>query len=222
MKKSISRATLCRQRDLHEVSIGVAGGLVPVATGLDKAFIRSITRESEGLYNIRGWDRAQRALIPVLISMVDQKTIANFVSSDEETIKIQSRTLVTKAAVKASIVIQDLTFTADVAGNAGNSISVVFTSGGTAGSEGVTVASNKITVQIQVGVSTATQIKAAIDGNVGAAAKVDTTISGTGANHQAVQAETFLANGHDAWAVGDPVDATYNFKFLWHQAAHIY
>jgi hypothetical protein len=222
MKKSISRATLCRQRDLHEVSIGVSGGSAPVATGLDKAFIQSITRESEGLYNILCKDRAQRDLVPVLLSMSDASTLANFVSADEESIKIQSRTLVAIAAVKATKVIQDLTFLADTAGNAGNSITVRFTTGGTAGSELVTVVGSAITVQIASGVSTATQVKAAIDGSVAAAALVDTSISGTAGTAQVAVAATALAGGHDAWVAGDPVDASYNFKFLWHQAAHVY
>lgn len=99
-------------------------------------------------------------------------------------------------AVKASKVIQDLTFTADAAGAGGNAITVAYTTGATAGSEVVTVVSNAISVQIATGVSTATQVKAAVDASVAAAALVDTSISGTGSTAQtAPVAPTSLAGG---------------------------
>jgi hypothetical protein len=63
-----------------------------------------------------------------------------------------------------------LTFTADVAGVTGNSITVELTGGGTAGAEVVTVVGNDIEVQIETGVSTAAQIKTALDNSVAAAA----------------------------------------------------
>src|SRR5258706_13769156 len=43
---------------------------------------------------------------------------------------------------KASVIIQDLTYTADTAGVAGNNITITYTTGGTAGSEIVTVSSS--------------------------------------------------------------------------------
>ncbi len=107
--------------------------------------------------------------------------------------------------VKASKIMQDLTYTADNFGEDGNNISVEYTDGGTAGSETVTVVGTAITVQIQGGVSTATQIKAAVDGNATAAALVDITISGAGANPQGTQAATFLEDGEDGPASSDNV-----------------
>ncbi len=88
------------------------------------------------------------------------------------------------AAAKAHATIQDLTFTADATGTGGNAITVAYTTGATAGSEVVTVVSNAISVQIATGVSTATQIKAAVDASSPAAALVDTSITGTGSNAQ--------------------------------------
>lgn len=100
------------------------------------------------------------------------------------------------SAVKAAVTIQDLTFTADAAGAAGNSITIQYTTGGTAGSEAVSVIGSAISVQIQTGVSTATQVKAAVDGFPAAAALVDTSISGTGSTAQtAPVAATNLAGG---------------------------
>lgn len=99
---------------------------------------------------------------------------------------------------KASVVIQDLTYTADTAGFAGNSITIEYTAGGTAGAEVVSVVGNAISVQIEDGVSTATQIKAAVDGDVSAAALVDVAISGTGSNPQDIVDPTALAGGFGA------------------------
>lgn len=96
----------------------------------------------------------------------------------------------------ASLVKQDLTFDADAAGSPGNDISIDYTTGGTAGSEVVTVVGSAISVQIEDGVSTATQVKAAIDGFPAAAALVNVTISGVGGNAQsATGAAQYLSGG---------------------------
>ena len=102
-------------------------------------------------------------------------------------------------AIKASKVIQDLTFTADSWGIA--DISIEYTTGGTAGSEVVSVVGHAISVQIESGVSTATQVKAAIDGSTPAAALVDVVISGTGSNPQVAVAPTTL----DVLGAGKPI-----------------
>lgn len=102
----------------------------------------------------------------------------------------------TGAAVAASLVKQDLTFTADTAGSQGNNISIDYTPGALAGSEVVTVVGTAISVQIEDGVSTATQIKAAVDGFPAAQALVNTTISGVGGNTQvATGAAEYLSGG---------------------------
>lgn len=97
----------------------------------------------------------------------------------------------------ASVIIQDLTYTADAAGVGGNEISITYTGGGTAGSEVVTVDGNAISVQIQSGVSTATQVKTAVDASVPASALISIAISGSGSNSQTTIAETFLEDGFD-------------------------
>jgi hypothetical protein len=69
----------------------------------------------------------------------------------------------------------------------GNEIQVVLVGGGTAGAETVAVATNSvtsittITVTIQSGASTATQIKTAIDNSAAAFALVSTTVTTSGA-----------------------------------------
>lgn len=65
-----------------------------------------------------------------------------------------------------------LLYTAVTPGTTGNSITIEYTSGGTAGSEAVTVVVNAISVQIEVGVSRAAQIVSAVNGYPAAAALV--------------------------------------------------
>lgn len=102
------------------------------------------------------------------------------------------------AAAAASLVVQDLTYTADAVGAAGNSITIEYVDGATAGAEVVSVVGNAISVEIEDGVSTATQIKTAVDASGAAAALVNVTVSGTGSDAQVEVAETALAGGDDA------------------------
>ena len=102
------------------------------------------------------------------------------------------------APVAASLVLQDITYTAVTAGSAGNSISVAYTTGGVAGSEVVTVISNSISVQIQSGVSTATDIYNAIIASAPASALVTPTITGTPSNTETAPASGNLSGGMDA------------------------
>ena len=66
-------------------------------------------------------------------------------------------------AVAAYLKIQDITFTAKTAGTGGNSITIDYNTGATAGAEVVGVSTNAISIQIESGVSTAAQIKTAIE-----------------------------------------------------------
>jgi hypothetical protein len=61
--------------------------------------------------------------------------------------------------VLASVVNQDLTFTAVATGTSGNGLTVTYTTGAVAGSEVVTASATGVSIQISNGVSTATQIK---------------------------------------------------------------
>lgn len=98
--------------------------------------------------------------------------------------------------VAASLTIQDLNFQAVSGGTGGNAITMAYTTGGSAGSEVVTVVSNAITVQIASGLSTAAQIKAALDASVAAAALILTTVFGVSSNAQVAPVNaTNLAGG---------------------------
>lgn len=111
-------------------------------------------------------------------------------------------------AAKASRNIQNIAFVADNFGAAGNLISIEYTGGGTNGAEIVSVISNAISVQIEDGVSTATNIKNAIDAFPAAAALVDTTIIGLGSTAQTIHGPTFLLGGLDAFGEAGDEEVT--------------
>ncbi len=66
-------------------------------------------------------------------------------------------------ATPGSVIVQDLTFSTDSNTAVYNGKTITFTIGATAGAEVVTVVDGNVNVQIENGVSTATQIKAALD-----------------------------------------------------------
>ena len=118
--------------------------------------------------------------------------------------------------VAASIIMQDLTYTAGEAMECGNNVSIGYVSGATAGSEYVTIAGQAITVHIADGVSTANQVKTAIEANPTSNALVVVTVTGIGTNPQyagalkalkAIQDLTFTADS--AGAAGDLINITY-------------
>jgi len=114
--------------------------------------------------------------------------------------------------VAAALVIQDLTLTAlSKLGDSANLIKIEYVTGGSAGLETVSLSGtllyvgagkfigSKITVMIAAGISTAIQIKAALDANTDVALLLATTISGVGSNVQALQAPTALIGGSGSY-----------------------
>lgn len=103
---------------------------------------------------------------------------------------------VVPAETAASLIVQDLTYTAVAdLGSGGNSITIAYVAGGTAGTEVVTVTGNAISVSIEDGVSTATQIRTKINASAAAVALVSCAISGTGSTVQVAATATALAGG---------------------------
>jgi hypothetical protein len=99
--------------------------------------------------------------------------------------------------VRASLVLQDLTFSAKAVGAEGNGITVSYIAGGTAGAEVVTVSGTVIQVQIQAGVSTAAQVKTAVEAFSAANALVTVSITGSGSNAQVVGSGTLSGGTGD-------------------------
>ena len=101
------------------------------------------------------------------------------------------------AGVKASVVIQDLTYEAGSPGSGLNGVTVEYVSDTVAGSETATLLGNAITVHMESGVSTATQIRAAVIANLTIASNINVTITGVGSNPQTTQGPTPLSGGID-------------------------
>lgn len=134
----------------------------------------------------------------VLTTTGDITSGAAIILNLSETTGIEVGQYVTSAEIPASLVIQDLTYEAVLFGGLGNSISIAYTTGATAGNEVVTVLSNAITVQIQSGVSTATQILTKVQASLAASALVSVSVSGTGSDPQtAPTGPTSLSGGLD-------------------------
>lgn len=102
------------------------------------------------------------------------------------------------AGVQASLVVQDITYTMNTAGVSGNAIIVQYTDTVTAGNEVATfTGGNTITVSIESGVSTATQVLAALNANATIISNATITITGTASNPQTTYGPTNLAGGID-------------------------
>jgi len=113
-------------------------------------------------------------------------------------INVSLDNVTTFAGVQGTQTKQDLTFTFIAVGEDANTYTLEYIGGGTAGSEVVSNILTAYTVQIDSGVSTATQIKAALDASSPWNALVTTTISGVGSNPQVTAAATPFAGG--LWA----------------------
>ena len=99
------------------------------------------------------------------------------------------------AGTVSSLVIQDLTISFQTAGD-NNNIQVAYVDDVSAGSETAALGGNLITVHIESGVSTATQVKAAIEANPTLNSNLTVTISGVASDPQVTQAATNLTGGN--------------------------
>lgn len=111
---------------------------------------------------------------------------------------------------QALAVIGNLIFTANQKGNIGNSISIIYQSGGTAGSERVLVKDKTITITFAGGASTGTQIKTAVAANAAAAALVSCIVTGIDVG-QSFVGTAKLANGKDGGELVQYLYVIYDF-----------
>ncbi len=101
-------------------------------------------------------------------------------------------------ALPAELTLADLTFEAKTPGSAGNSLSMQYVAAAVPGAIDVTVTVNAIKVGIDTGVSTADQVKKALDASAAALALIKTVISGDPAGKQVITAATTFNYGYDA------------------------
>jgi hypothetical protein len=100
--------------------------------------------------------------------------------------------------VAASLVEQDLTFTFNPISSYENAYTLEYTPGATAGSEVVSISGFAIAVQIEDGVSTANQIKTALEAIPNVNAALTIAVSGVGTNAQDIFGPTNFSGGIDA------------------------
>lgn len=108
-------------------------------------------------------------------------------------INVNMDNVTTYAGVKAAVTIQDLTFEFIQAGSFNNSIQIEYVDDVTAGSETAGLSGSLITVHMESGVSTANQIKAAIQANFIINSNI--TVTGGGSNPQTAVGPTNFAGG---------------------------
>lgn len=99
--------------------------------------------------------------------------------------------------VVSSLVLQDITYTSLQAGTDGNNVTVEYEDSATAGSEVASLAGQAIKVTMESGVSTATQIKAAIDMVPSIGFGVSTAITGMASDAQTSVTTTNLEDGEN-------------------------
>lgn len=107
----------------------------------------------------------------------------------------------------------NLVFTAKEKGTIGNTIKLIFQGGGVAGSESVVIntPTSTITVTYQLGVSTATQVKAAMLANATVAALINITLTGAGSTIQTDTSTFNLSGGTNAGETVQYLYAVYDF-----------
>ncbi len=211
---SLSRPLKCRQIDQSFIKCVVtgSGGSTPVISGDDVKVFGAASRASLGVYtiNLKAGAAAHRALIPTAIIPI---TAGVSISVSAVTVSSISVACARLSAVSAAVTIQNVVYTSRAGGTGGNSLTVAYTTGATAGSEVVSVAGNALSVQIETGVSTATQVVAAIKASAGANALVTVATTGTASTPQtAPVSPTALVGG---LSVGGAVDADFYLSLVW-------
>ena len=117
---------------------------------------------------------------------------------------------VTPASVKASVVIDDITYTAVNGGSQGNAITIQYVDTVLAGAETAVVTGNAILVNLEDGVSTATQVSAAIGASAAALLLVSRVITGTAGDPQVITAATNLLGGSGEFSTARFVSESYS------------
>lgn len=117
-------------------------------------------------------------------------------SAERKPVKLMGSFTQTDVGAFATLVNNGITWTAVTMGAAGNNITVALVAGGTAGAEVVTVSGNAISVQIESGVSTRTQVLTAVQASAPASALVSISVA-SGGTAATLLAATHLASGDD-------------------------
>lgn len=206
-----------RQFDLTYLHIAIDGLLVtPIAAGMDSKFIYSVTDLGVGNYKITFKDKARRALLVVGQVVYSAGIQLRVTATDTNSVTVLCSKSGTGAL--ALLAVQDITYTARELGVAGNAITIRYTNTVVAGAEACTVVGTAITIAIQTGVSTATQVLAAFNASAAAKALVTAAITGTAGTAQVTAAVAPLASG----VAPTPLDASFGLAIAYHDNSTLY
>ncbi len=182
-RASISQLTLAFvDRDNYMTELVTPGKIIPEILGAEVEVwmgYEEISYPDEYFRVFRGFVSEVGAVGPIVTLQLSDPNLKR-----RQQLFYTAKTKTTDRVEYNSRKIQDLVYEAKP--GFGTGVSINYTAGGTAGSEGVSVAGDDITVQIQSGVSTADQIRTAVENNVSARALVfvDVASDGSGSNPQ--------------------------------------
>lgn len=104
MKKTMKKAKMCRQPELVDIHLTIAGADgSPEAGGLDIAFVESVTGLGVGNYKVTLKDKAQRNLVPVAILSSTANAYGIVTAVDKESITIQMKKMTDGTAIEADL-----------------------------------------------------------------------------------------------------------------------
>jgi hypothetical protein len=170
-------------------------GVRSLASGADSQMLRAGVPKGLNLEAETNGDADGFFSNNVVLATTGNLTNASAVISGlTDTTGIATDQYVTGTDIDATLVVQDLTYTSLLFGVLGNSITIRYTGGA---SLVVSVIADAISVQLNTGVSTAAQVKTAVDALPAAAALVSVAVTGTGSNIQIAAVATPLAGGLD-------------------------
>ncbi len=176
-----------------QVPIGATGAVGTIDYSKNKG-LNSVVRDDTGLYTFTLGNNSTGSIDSYarVLNLSGQTLLAGGANTIEHVGLAAQGSL-------ASLIVQDLTYTAVANGNganaAGNNITITYTAGGTTGAEVVTVRDSNINVSMHTGASTATQILTAIQASALASALVNVKVTGTGSTAQVAATIASLTGG---------------------------
>lgn len=164
----------------------------------NKAFVSISSRDSGLQLNLLPYNAVDTTTFKITLAQIPKSRLLF------EGTEISDYSSTDVIGVASSVTIADIKYQSKVVGELGDYVEVSYVGGGTAGAETVAVTGKgtaaspfRITVTIQNGVSTATQVRAAILASATASQYLHVTITGTGSNTQSATTATPLSGGEN-------------------------
>lgn len=195
----------------HLIKLRVDGTGTTALTGPGRNLC-ALTDNGTGDYTITFSPALSEPPMAIPVALTAGVNVNLYSAPTESVVRFLSKSSAEKAA---TLSLNGIKFHSNLRGVDGNDITIQITPGATAGSEVVTSTSaGAITIQVETGVSTATQVYAALKAVGGTSSAVDAFVGYeliTGATTWATASAAPLAGGLD---VGDAIDADFDVLCL--------